>query len=148
MSTQTYDIIVLLSIVILVAIIIFWAVQYGAGMVADMMNEAPVVLQSSFASYASLACGADGDMYFSHRLTKGIPMYAFMNATHVRISPAGEKLAGETERGGSVSFSAKRALPFINCGTDVVRKNVRFNENVHHYITVNKTAGSMQIGVK
>lgn len=148
MSTQTYDIIILLSVVLLVAIIIFWAVQYGAGMVGDVMQEAPQILQSSFASYATLACSVDGDMMITHKLTKQFPLYAFMNETHVQIRTAGEKLTGETERGGGVSFGTKPPLPFINCGTEVVRKNVRLNENIHKYITINKTDGSMQIGVR
>lgn len=148
MSTQTYDIITLLSVVLLIAVIIYWAVQYGAGMVADVMNEAPAVLQSSFASYASLGCSVNGDMLIEHRLTKQYAFYAFMNSTHVQITPAAGTYTGETERGGQITFGTKPAMPFINCGTDVIRKNVRFNENVNHYVTINKTDGRMQIGVK
>jgi len=138
----------MLSIVILVAVIIFWSVSYGAGMVGNIMQEAPQIVQSSFASYASIACGVDGDMTISHRLTKQFPLYAYMNDTHVQIRPAEGKYTGETERGGSVTFGTKPPIPFINCGTEVVRKNVRFNENLNHYVTINKTDVSMQIGVK
>jgi hypothetical protein len=148
MSTQTYDIIVLLAVVLLVAVIIFWSVQYGAGMVSDIMQEAPAVVQSSFASYASLACSVDGKMIIEHGLAQKYPLYAFMNSTHVQITSTGKSFTGETERGGSVSFSNRAALPFISCGMDVVRKNVRFNENVNHYITINSTGESMQIGVR
>jgi hypothetical protein len=147
-STQTYDIIILLSVVLLIAVIIFWAVQYGAGMVADVMQEAPAVVQSSFASYASLACSVDGDMLIEHGLAQRYPFYAFMNATHVQITTTGTTYTGETERGGSLSFSNRAALPFISCGIEVVRKNVRFNENVNRYVTINSTNGSMQIGVR
>jgi hypothetical protein len=147
-STQAYDIITLLSVVVLIAVIIFWAVQYGAGMVGDIMQEAPAVVQSSFASYASLACTSDGNLLVEHRLLKGYPFYVFMNSTHVQVRTAGEKVTGETERGGQLSFGSKMPLPIITCGTNVVRKNVRFNENVNHYITLNKTDGSMQVGVR
>jgi len=148
MSTQTYDIIILLAVVALVAIIMFWSVQYGADMVGKIMGEAPMVLQSSFASYASLACSVDGSMEVTQTLSKGFPLYVFMNATHVQIYPAGTTYYGATERGGGVEFGTRPALPFINCGTDVIRKNVRFNENVHHAIILNKTAEKMVIGVK
>jgi hypothetical protein len=66
----------------------------------------------------------------------------------VQIRPAEGKYTGETERGGGVTFGTKPPIPFINCGTAVVRKNIRFNENLNHYVTINKTDGSMQIGVR
>lgn len=149
-STQTYDIMVLLGVIILIAVIIFWSVRYGAAVVSDIMLEAPIVLQSSFASYGSAMCGVDGDAYVSHGLVKQYPLYAFMNASHVQIRPAEKRYYpyADTERGGYIGFGIRPALPFVNCRIDVIRKNVRFNQNVHKGITLNKTEGRMQIGVK
>lgn len=149
METQTYDLIIMLGVVLLVAIIIFWSVQYGAAIVSDLMLEAPLVLQSSFTSYASGACAVDGNMYITHKITKGYPLYAFMNTTHVQMKPADKKYYPYTdvERGGYMGFGIRPALPFINCGIDVVRKNVLFNPNVNHEITLDKTE-EMRIGVK
>ena len=150
MGTQTYDLVVMIGVVILIAIIIFWAVRYGAAIVSDIMLEAPIVLESSFASYASGACAVDEGMFVSHGLTKAYPLYAFMNSTHVQIKPAEKKYYpySEIERGGYLGFGIKPALLFVGCGIDVVRKNVLFNENLHKSITLNKTSEDMRIGVE
>jgi len=150
METQTYDIIVMLGVIMLVAIIIFWAVSYGAGIVSDIMTGAPAVLQSSFASYASAACAVDGDMFIEHKLPKRYPMYVFMNATHVRVRPAESQYYPytETERGGYLGFESPDPLPFVGCGINVAKKSVLFNQNLHKSVTLDKTGNSMEIGVR
>jgi|GEM_PF-4841862 len=147
MSTQTYDLIILLGVVMLIAVIIYWSAQYGAGMVSDLMDEAPAVLQASFASYPASLCGVDGDVFLNHRLIQRSPMYVAMNSTHVQIKSAGT-IYGNTERSGYVRYGDRPALPFVNCLFDVVKKNVRFNENLHHSITLNKTGSTLVIGVR
>lgn len=147
MSTQTYDVVVLLGVVILMAVVIYWSVSYGAGMVADIMQEAPQVLQSSFASYASLSCAIDGNFTLEHRLIKKYPMYVTMNESHVQIRSTGT-VYGETERGGFIKFGARSAMPYVNCNMDTARKNIRFNENVHSAVTLTKLLDTLAIGVK
>ena len=150
MSTQTYDIVVMLGVIILIAVVIFWAARYGAAVISDIMLESPAVLQSAFASYATAACAADTDVFIKHTVTNRYPFYAFMDGTHVQISPAEEKYIPYTgtERGGYLGFGTQAALPFVGCGVEVVKKNVLFNQNLHHAVTLNRTADSMWIGVK
>ncbi|MFH0829712.1 MAG: hypothetical protein V1887_00945 [Candidatus Aenigmatarchaeota archaeon] len=147
MSTQTYDMITMLGIVILVAVLIFWSTRYGASIVVEAMSGAPMVLQSSFASYSSSACGQE-NVTFRHPLDNKVPMYAFMNSTYVQIYPGGVYSATGTARGGSLEYGTRPPIPIINCGINVVRKNVLFNVDLNHYITLNKTLDSMRIGVE
>jgi len=148
-SRQTYDLLVMLGVVFLIFIVIIWAVRYGAAIVSDIMLESPIVIQNSFASYASTLCAVDGNASVSHTIVKRYPLYAFMNSTHVQIKPAEKKFYPYTdvERGGFLGFGVRPASPFINCGIEVIRKNVRFNQAVHKAITLNKTF-QMVIGVK
>ena len=148
MSSQTYDIVIMVGIVILVGIIIFWTVRYGSAVVSDLMMDAPVVLQSSFASYASAACA--GDILVEHDITTRYPFYAFLNASHVKVTPTESKSRpfGSGERGGYVVFATMPAMPFVNCGLDVIKRNVQFNENVNRFVTLNRTENAMQIGVR
>ena len=147
MSTQTYDMITMIGVVILVAVLIFWSTRYGASIVEEAMNGAPMVLQSSFASYAASACGQE-NITFRHQLDNKVPMYAFMNSTYVQIYPGGSYSATGTARGGSLEYGAKPPIPIINCDINVVRRNVLFNVNLNRYITLNRTLDSMQIGVE
>lgn len=149
-STQTYDLLILVGVIVLIAVIIFWSVKYGAAIVSDVMLESPIVLQNTFSSYASIAGMTDGNVYIKHKIIKGYPLYAFMNSSYVHIKPVSAKYYPftETERGGYIGFGIRPPVAFVNLNVDVVRKLIKFYPNLHVAIILNKTDNKVQIGVE
>jgi hypothetical protein len=148
-TTMVYDVIILVGAIILIAIIVFWSVQYGAALVSDAMLESPTVVQSGLASDMSIACTYPGNVTVEWMIAQPYTMTLRYNNTHIQAVPAKSKYYySDVERGGYLGFGIKPPLPWVGCGLDIVPRGVPFDEKKHKEIVLSKQADDLRLAVK
>jgi hypothetical protein len=148
-TTMVYDIIVLVGAILLIAIIVFWSVNYGAALVSDAMLQSPTIIQAGLASDMAIACGWPGNISVDWDMPQPYTMTVRYNATQVQAVPSKSKYYySDVERGGYIGFGIKPALPWVSCGLDVVPRGVPFDETKHRTIVLSKQADDLRIMVR
>ncbi|MFQ6009539.1 MAG: hypothetical protein ACE5J7_00225 [Candidatus Aenigmatarchaeota archaeon] len=148
-GTQLYDIIVLIGIVILIFVLIYWSMTYGAQIVAEMLFSAPETVQDSLASFMGAGC-APGNMTVVFSITP-TPLTAFVDNDTINVLPPeyGYYYGREVERGGYIRFDPPEPIAYVKCkGVSVVTGSVDFEPRKHTAFVVNKTLNEIGVGVK
>lgn len=147
-GTMLYDVIVMIGAVLIVALLILWAVQYGSGLVSDAMLQSPSVVQAAIASDLSIACGTTGNLTVDWAIPQPYTMTIRYNMTHVQVRPSKSKYYySEVERGGFLGYGIRPAIAWVGCGLNVVERGVPFDETKNKEIVLDKEDGDMRIRV-
>lgn len=149
-GTQLYDIIVLVGVIMLIFVIFYWAVTYGAQLVSEMLYSAPATVQDSLASFIGAGCIGSGNVTVALAITP-TPLTAVLNALTLNVVPPEDAYrSGRTvERGGYVKFGPPDPIAYIRCtGIGVVVGNTSMNPAKNKAFVVNKTDNKITLGVE
>ncbi|MEM5804489.1 MAG: hypothetical protein QXU82_01430 [Candidatus Aenigmatarchaeota archaeon] len=149
-GTQLYDIIVLVGVIVLIFVVFYWAVTYGAQLVSDMLYSAPSTVQDSLASFIGAGCIGGGNMTVELAVTP-TPLTAVLGAKTINVLPPEDAYRGgrTIERGGYVKFGPPSPIAYVRCaGTNVATGNVTMNPAENKAFVVNKTDGKITLGVE
>lgn len=148
-GTQLYDIIVLIGVVMLIFVIIYWSVTYGAQMVANMLFSSPQAVQDSMANFMGSSC-ISGNMTIMLSITP-TPLTLVVDRETVNAVPPDYPYYGgrEVERGGYVRFGAPDPIPYVWCtDSSIERGSFEFDPRQNIFFVVNKTMEDVSIGVE
>ena len=148
-GTQLYDIIVLVGIVVLIFVITYWSITYGAEIVGNMLYSAPETVQDSLASFMGSDCGT-GNMTVVLAITP-TPLTLHVEDDTVNVLPPEDRYyAGrEVERGGYIRFGAPDPIAYVRCaGIRVITGSIDLDPKENTAFVMNKTQGVIEMGVE
>lgn len=147
-GTMLYDVIIMIGAVLIVALLILWAVQYGSGLVSDAMLQSPSVVQAALSSDLSIACGTTGNITIDWKIPQPYTMTIRYNATHVQVRPARNKYYySDVERGGYLGYGIEPPIVWAGCGLNVIERGVPFDETKNKEVILVKEGDDMRVRV-
>ena len=148
-GTFIQDTMMMVNMIILVFLIIFWGMTFGAEKVERLMETSPTYVQQHLASVISVMSTHDGN--FTTRLFTGeINLNIVNNGTTVEVSTKEIQYGTDVERGGYTAFKNPVALPFITAqGLEIQERENNYRPNLgQRYIEVAKIGNVIGIGTR
>jgi len=134
--------------IIMVFLVVFWAVQFGAGKVERMMESSPRYIQQYVVGTMSILGTYDGNV--STKIYPADIEFAIKN-TQQKVAVVSDRTqyATDVERGGSVSYADTDYLPFVTVsGVEIQERENKFRPALDtKYVEIAKIGDVIGIGV-
>lgn len=142
------DISMVVGVMILTALIIYWALNHGVDMMGELMYSTPTYVDDYMATAVSQGCVFKGDMSTSFEI-KPISMDLDINGTHAGASAKGRKYWSDVRRGGYIDYKSSYPVPYIDCDSSEIEKGkTEFNDKFDSKILVIKKNNNIEVGTK
>ncbi len=149
-GTFVYDVVTTVGMVLMVFLIIYWAVQYGADLVSGMLLNDPAAIQGTLAAALSFSC-RPYDYTFSLENKATVSADVSVKGGAVQIIPPQGKLRDWTsvERGGFVHYRGIGPSQIVSCtGEKISDLSAHFEKSDSKKFIVSKKSSSVGLEVK